>query len=164
MAWSEVALVLAGSAGPLFITVLNNRVARQQQTDVWRREDTVATTDLYAEFIATATQVVADWSDYATLPPDTEEEERKLGEARDRTYADLNLVAAKVRLTAPPYLMDKAEAVLAEVRNAADVARRAQRGGCTPEDWVDLQKDYAAARKAFVETARNGPGRQSTSA
>jgi hypothetical protein len=156
MAWSEVALVLAGSTGPLVITLVNHRVTRRQEAERWQREDTSATTNLYAEFIAQATQVVADWCDYSTLAPDTEEEERKLGEARDRTYAELNLVASKVRLTAPPGLTERAEAVLAEVRTAAEVARRAQRGGCTPEDWIDLQGDFAAARQAFVEAARNG--------
>jgi hypothetical protein len=157
--WSEVGLVLAGSVGPLLVTVVTQRGARRDRDEDRRRGDLQATLALHAELVAACTQVDADWCDYAVFPPRDVDEERELDAARDAHYASLNLLAARVRLTAPPGVRAATEVLLAEVRHAQQLARGAQRGEPDERAWVEHGRTFAAARDAFLDAAKAAVGR-----
>ena len=153
----SIGLVLAGSAGPIVIAVMNARSARSQEVQRWRRDDRSRTLDLYARFLGACTQIVADWGDYAKLPPRSADEERELDERRDVHYGDLNALAAMVRIAAPPAVAHAAEDVLATVRHAREAAlQQAQTAGRGAADhaWAGVETRFAASRQAFVDTAR----------
>jgi hypothetical protein len=156
-AWGDVALVLAGSAGPLAIAAVNIRSDRDKERVRAEREESLRRQDNYARFVASATTVVADWCDYALIPPRTTDEERLLDDRRDAHYADLNAVAATIRLTATPAVVAAAEDLLAVVRDARSVAREvsreADRDAATAR-WGDVDARFAAARAAFVAAGR----------
>ena len=152
--WNEIALVLAGSAGPLVITLVSQRAARLERTEAQVREDVRATQSLYAEVVATCTQLDSDWRDYAVFPPRSYEEERELDASRDAHYADLNLLAARIRLTAPPPVVTAAEELLRAVRDVQGLARAAQRGAPDEQRWADHDAAFAAARDRFLAAAK----------
>lgn len=157
--WSEVGLVLAGSVGPLLVTVVTQRNARRDRAEERNREDRLGTQSLYAELVAACAQVDADWCDYADFPPRSYEEERELDAARDAHYAELNLLAARLRLTAPAVVLDAAEDLLAQVRDARGLARAAQRGAPDQGVWAEHAAAFAAARDRFLAAAkRTGAG------
>ena len=156
--WQDVALVLAGSAGPLAIAGVTIRSDREKERTRWAREEAQRRQETFARFVASATTVVADWSDYALVPPRTTEEERLLDERRDAHYAELNAVAATVRLTAPPAVVDAAENLLAIVRDARAAARELAQEpdrAAAAVRWGDVDSRFADARRQFVATGRS---------
>ena len=156
--WQDVALVLAGSAGPLAIAGVTIRSDREKERARWAREEAQRRQDVFARFVASATTVVADWSDYALVPPRTTEEERLLDERRDAHYADLNAVAATVRLTAPPPVVEAAEELLAVVRDARSTARELASDpdrSAAATRWSDVDGRFAEARQRFVAAGRS---------
>lgn len=157
--WSDIALVLAGSAGPLVVTLATQRSVRRDRAEDRRREDRHSTQSLYAEFVAACTQVDADWSDYAVFPPRSFEEERTLDLARDVHYADLNLLAARVRLTAPAAVVGAAEGLLIEVRGVQALARETQRGEPDEKPWAEHRAAFSTARDVFLDEAKDAVAR-----
>ena len=158
-AWSDIALVLAGSAGPLVVTLATQRGARRDRAEDRRREDLRTTQALYADFVAACTQVDADWCDYAVFPPRDFDEERELDAARDAHYATLNLLAARVRLTSPADVVAAAEAVLAELREVQVLARAEQRGSPDDERWAAHRRSFSGARDGFLAVAKEAVAR-----
>ena len=160
--WQNVGLVLAGSFGPLVIALVNLRSARRLEALRWHRDDQARTHDLYARFLGACTQVIADWSDFAHLPPRDAAEERDMDERRDAHYAELNTCAAMVRLAAPPPAAAAAEEVLAAVRSAQRSAREATRTagqrGAGDDRWPEVEAAFAEARTSFVQAARRVGG------
>ena len=156
--WSDIALVLAGSAGPLVVTLATQRGVRRDRAEDRRREDVRATQSLYAEFVAACTQVDADWCDYAVFPPRSFDEERELDAARDQHYASLNLLAARVRLTAPPGVVAAAEGMLGELRDVQVLARAEQRGSPDDRVWGEHRRSFAGSRDAFLAAAKDAIG------
>lgn len=150
MDWTQVALVAAGSAGPLIITLVTLRNNRMLEAERRGREERDETLDACARFVAAATQVVADWGDVVSFPPAGPAEERALDERRDVHYAELNSVSALVRLTGEADVVAAAEALLGRVRQAASVARARP----DPAEWPEVEADFAGARDAFVAVVR----------
>lgn len=157
-AWSDVSLVLAGSAGPLAIAVINQRSNRRMEADRWGRDDSLRRHDTYAQFVACCTTIVADWSDYILLPPRSPEEERLMDQRRDEHYEQLNRLAALVRLTAKPPVAAKAEELLTSVRQARtralELGAADRRGTTGAHAWEKVDKKFGDARKAFIEAGR----------
>jgi hypothetical protein len=156
--WSDIALVLAGSAGPLVVTLATQRGVRRDRAEDRRREDLRARQSLYAEFVAACTQVDADWCDYALFPPRSFEEERELDAVRDGHYASLNLLAAQVRLTAPPAVVAAGEGMLAELREVQVLARASQRGAPDDHVWAEHRRSFTASRDGFLVAAKGAFG------
>ena len=161
--WSDIALVLAGSAGPLVVTLATQRGVRRDRAEDRRREDLRTTQSLYAEFVAACTQVDADWCDYAAFPPRDFDEERELDATRDAHYATLNLLAAQVRLTAPPGLVAAAEAMLGELREVQVLARAEQRGSADERVWGEHRRSFTGSRDAFLAAAKGAIGSRDSS-
>jgi hypothetical protein len=159
-AWTDVSLVLAGSAGPLAIALISQRSNRQMEMDRWGRDDALRRHDTYAQFVACCTTIVADWSDYILLPPRSPEEERLMDQRRDEHYEELNRLAALVRLTAVPGVAAKAEELLASVRSARsralELGAADRRGAAGAHAWEKVDKRFGEARKAFIEAGRVG--------
>jgi hypothetical protein len=153
-AWSDVGLVLAGSAGPLVITVVTLRHTRRIEAERDRAETIAKQGDLHARFLAAAAQVLADWADYVILQPDTFDEERSLDERRDTHYDELNHAVARIRLTATPQVATAAEEMLEELRNAQETARATERGTSTADAWREITQGFVDARTAFITAAR----------
>ena len=163
--WGEIGLVLAGSAGPLIVTLANARTSAAQERNRWRREDRGRIRNEQARFIAAATQVLADWFDYATVPARSIDEERELDERRDAHYAHLNELSALLRLCAEPEVVREAEAMLAELRIAQRAARDTpakETPGVAPAEWPEIEARFAAARARFIATCRDRDGLTTT--
>ena len=159
-AWTDVSLVLAGSAGPLAIALVGQRATRRMEMDRWVRDDQLKRHDTYAQFVACCTTIVADWSDYILLPARSPEEERLMDQRRDEHYAELNELSSLVRLTAIPSVATKAEELLLAVRQARakafELGASDRRGVAGAHAWEKADKKFAEARKAFIEAGRIG--------
>jgi hypothetical protein len=62
-----------------------------------------------------------------------------------------------VRLSAPPEVAAAAETILAAVRRSLQSAREAAKNfgrGAGDDRWPEVEAEFAAARKAFVNAAR----------
>jgi hypothetical protein len=154
--WQDIGLVLAGSVGPLAVAIANGSFNRRLEMSRWKHTERDAQRDMYAHFIASATQLVADWLDYETLPPKSEEDERKLDEVHDAHYHELVILTSMVRITANAAVVKGGEEILRVVRDAKKLARRSREPGTviTSPEWLEIEHEFAAARTQFVNALR----------
>ncbi|MGQ0434854.1 MAG: hypothetical protein ACT4OV_07180 [Microthrixaceae bacterium] len=132
------------------------RASRDTQEADRRREAVQRRRELYAGFIAAATQVVGSWLGIMGRPID-EATLRAADDDREDHYRELQKLAAMVRISASSEVAAAAEVLLTEVRRTQASVRAALQAGTADvpsAEWDELEAAFADARDRFVEVVR----------